>query len=166
MIFAFDVAYNENNIAQAVGIGFEKWTDERPKVIHKEFIIGLESYTPGEFYKRELPCIEKILGKLDLGTIDTMIIDGYVYLDNGRPGLGAHLFNKLDQKIPIIGIAKTAFENNSIYIREIKRGQSTKPLYISAAGILLDDAAVLIQKMDGNYRIPTLLSKLDQLTKR
>lgn len=167
MKLAFDVAYNENNIAQAVCVGFDNWNDESPRVIYKEFVIGLEEYKPGEFYKRELPCIEKILNKLDLTSVELIIVDGYVYLDDsGKPGLGAHLYDRLKGKIPVIGVAKTAFTDNVIHVREILRGESLNPLYISSIGIPLEEAAECIKTMHGNYRVPTVLKRLDQLTKR
>ena len=52
-------------------------------------------YTPGEFYKRELPCILSAMKRFSL-QIETMIIDGYVWLDaSGRKGLGAILYELL-----------------------------------------------------------------------
>ena len=167
MILAFDVAYNDNNIAQAVGIGFHDWNAEQPAVIYKEFIIGLEAYQPGEFFRRELPCIQKILAKIDLREIDLVIIDGYVFLDDeGKPGLGAHLYEVLHRKIPVVGVAKSSFAGNIKFVKEILRGESKQPLYISAMGMALDDAARLVTQMHGDFRIPTLLKKLDQLTKQ
>jgi deoxyribonuclease V len=166
MILAFDVAYNENNIAQAVAIGFTHWQDETPDVVYKEFVIGLEPYQPGEFYKRELPCIEKILNKLNLASIELIVIDGYVFLDDsGKPGLGAHLYKRLQNKIPVIGVAKSSYAGNSKYI-PILRGESKQPLFVSAIGIDVLEASTFIQNMAGKYRIPDLLKKLDQLTKR
>ena len=167
MIFAFDVAYNDNNIAQAAGIGFHHWADEHPAEVYSEFVIGLEPYTPGEFYKRELPCIEKLLVKIERARIEAVVIDGFVYLDdNGRPGLGAYVHELLEGTIPVIGVAKTIFANNTENVREILRGESLKPLYVSSIGMDLERAALSIQNMHGNYRIPTLLKKLDQITKR
>jgi deoxyribonuclease V len=166
MILAFDVAYNDNNIAQAVGIGFQSWEDEQPEVVYKEFIIGLEPYQPGEFYKRELPCIEKILTRMDLSVVTAIVIDGYVFLnDDGKPGLGAHLYEKLGGKIPVIGVAKSSFAGNVKHVEEILRGKSNVPLYISAIGMELHAASLLIRQMSGEYRMPTLLKKLDQLTR-
>jgi deoxyribonuclease V len=167
MKIAFDVAYNDNRIAQAVGIGFENWDDTRPLVIYREFVIGLESYTPGEFYKRELPCIEKILNKLDLSAIDLIIVDGYVFLDDfEKPGLGAHLYERLNRKIPVVGIAKTSFIKTMGNVREVLRGESSKPLYVSAIGTDVDKVANCVKNMYGTYRIPSLLKQLDQLSKK
>jgi deoxyribonuclease V len=167
MKLAVDVAYNGDTIAQAVGVCFDEWLDLSPKKVVKEFVMGLEPYQPGEFYKRELPCILRILSKINISTIDTVIIDGYVYLDDtGKPGLGAHLYSHLLEKIPVIGVAKTAFANNTFHVREIYRGESERPLYISAIGVDVESAATLIKNMAGQYRMPTLLNRLDQLTRK
>lgn len=48
---------------------------------------------------------------------------------------------------------------------EIFRGTSSKPLFITSAGIDLRDAAEHIEKMHGMYRMPTLLKLLDTYTK-
>ena len=54
-------------------------------------IDGTDEYVPGEFYKRELPCIIKLLDLVE-EHIDCIIIDGFVYLDGDtRPGLGKHI---------------------------------------------------------------------------
>jgi deoxyribonuclease V len=167
MKLAVDVAYNGDTIAQAVGICFNDWLDTGPKKVIKEFVMGLEPYQPGEFYKRELPCILRVLSKITLSTIDTLIIDGYVYLDDlGKAGLGAHLYSYLRAQIPVIGVAKTSFADNTINVREVYRGESERPLYISAIGIDVDEAARSIKNMAGKYRMPTLLNRLDQLTRK
>jgi deoxyribonuclease V len=167
MILAFDVCYNGNNIAQSVCVGFEQWSDQIPKVVYKDFVIGLEEYAPGEFYKRELPCIEKLLHKMDLKKISTIIVDGYVYLDDaGKPGLGAHLYHRCERLIPVIGVAKTPFANNTNLVKLVYRGKSSKPLYVSSIGVDPEEAARSIQHMHGEFRIPSILKKLDTLTRQ
>lgn len=67
----------------------------------------------GEFYKRELSCILAILEDIDLATISCIIIDGFVVLDDaGKHGLGGHLYEQLDPKVPVIGFATNIPENN------------------------------------------------------
>jgi deoxyribonuclease V len=166
MIFAFDVYYN-GNIAQAVVIGFEQWTDLVPKFSAKELIINIEQYTPGEFYKRELPCILRVYNKIDPTTISQIIVDGYVQLDdNGKPGLGAHLYEALDKKFPVIGIAKKPFGENGKFVRQVYRGQSQQPLLVTAIGVDVDEAAENVRQMHGEHRIPSLLKQLDTLSRR
>ena len=47
---------------------------------------------------------------------------------------------------------------NSIY-----RGDSAKPLFVTAVGMTLEEAKAHIASMHGEHRIPTLLRRVDQL---
>lgn len=164
MILAFDTYYWEDK-AKTVCIAFEHW-DSTSYTVYTEALSGIAEYTPGEFYKRELPCILSLLRQVDLVAVDYIIVDGFVYLDdNHKPGLGARLYDGLDCKVPVIGVAKTNFATIEQLKKELYRGTSIRPLYITAAGIDLEDALKKIRHMAGNYRIPDLLKKLDTLTK-
>ena len=165
MILAFDVYYYENK-AKSVAIQFEKWTDSLENAVFIEYMEPIAAYEPGAFYKRELPCMMKILEKIDLDTIEIIVIDGYVFLDDaGKWGLGAYLYEAIGQKIPVIGVAKTNFANNILNVRKVLRGESKNPLYISAIAIELEKAANWVQNMFGEFRIPKLLKDLDKITK-
>ena len=165
MIIAIDVHY-ESERAKAAAIFFEKWSDETAKYSATLSTKISSTYIPGEFYKRELPCILELLDQVDLDPIKCIIIDGYVHLnDNGKLGLGGHLFKALNGMIPVIGVAKRSFKSNKKYVHEILRGNSTKPLYISSKGIDLKAAANNITSMTGNYRIPDLLKAVDKLSR-
>ncbi len=165
MILAFDVYYIENK-AKSVCIQFDNWADEIPINTISEIIEGIEDYEPGAFYKRELPCILHILDKLNLEYIEAIIVDGYVVLDDdGRPGLGAYLYESMSGKTPVMGVAKTHYFNNKNLVKEVFRGVSKKPLYVTAKGMDLDEAADKIRGMNGEFRMPTLLRYLDQTTK-
>jgi deoxyribonuclease V len=166
MILALDTYY-QNDKAKTVCIRFVNWTDEQPAEVVTEELDGIEAYQPGSFYKRELPCIVSILKKISLQTIDIIIIDGYVLLDDsGKHGLGGYLYEALERKIPVIGVAKTNFANNTLHKGEVYRGDSKRPLYITTLGIPLDTARNYIRSMQGAYRIPTLLKTLDALTRQ
>lgn len=165
MILAFDTYYFENK-AKTVCIEFKEWEDDKFYKIHTEIIENIEGYTSGEFYKRELPCILSLLNKISITKVETIIIDGFVYLnDELKFGLGAFLHQKLNGKISIIGVAKTNFktiEKNKI---ELFRGKSIKPIYITSVGMELNKASEKIKSMHGEYRIPSLLKELDIATK-
>jgi deoxyribonuclease V len=164
MILAVDVYY-KGNVAKAASVLFD-WDSETPHEVASVYIDDVEAYTPGEFYKRELPCILSILKEADLSKIEAVLIDGYVYLDNeGLPGLGARLWEELGKKTPVIGIAKTPFAKNTDTVIKVSRPASSKPLYVSAAGLDLDTAAERVKNMAGNYRIPEILNALDRETK-
>jgi deoxyinosine 3'endonuclease (endonuclease V) len=165
MILAFDVYYTGDE-ARAVCLAFRHWTDTDAAQNWIEYISGISDYEPGAFYKRELPCILAILKTIDLSLVQAIVIDGYVVLDNnGKPGLGLHLYNALGSRIPIIGVAKTTYAGNDLNVAEVFRGKSERPLYVTAVGISLPDAAAHIQSMAGEYRMPTLLKQLDSLTR-
>jgi deoxyribonuclease V len=166
MILAFDTYYADGK-AKTVAIGFINWDDKEPKEIFTETLSDVADYQPGEFYKRELPCIVSLLNRIDLTGIEVVIIDGFVVLDDsGKPGLGGYLYTHLKQKIAVIGVAKSNFALIDKSKREIFRGQSERPLYITALGIDIDLAGSEIKRMHGDYRIPTLLKHLDGLTKK
>lgn len=165
MILAVDVFYGSDNTAKIVGILFNDWSDSEVSEIYVSYLENVEDYQAGFFYKRELPCILKILESINI-KIDVIVIDGYVFLDDeAKYGLGAYLFESLDKKIPVIGVAKTAFLNNNKYVIEVFRGKSKHPLYISSIGIDANLASEFIKKMHGDYRFPNLLKLLDQETK-
>lgn len=165
MIVAIDVHYRDE-VAKVVAIEFNQWSDQIPKNIHVEYLEEISEYIPGEFYKRELPCILSILNKIDLEQVELIIVDGYVQLgEQGKPGLGMHLYESLDQEIPIIGVAKRGFKVNDKYIVKIERRKSKNPLFVSVVGLDLKESANNIKQMSGAYRIPDLLKILDQKTK-
>lgn len=161
MILATDVQYNEHT-ALAAGVLFEDWqSDESYKCLVKP-VCGIAPYEPGAFYKRELPCILSLLEDLsEMPT--TIVVDGYVTLgEDKRKGLGMHLYEALDEKVAIIGVAKQAFKDTPKEC-EVLRGDSSKPLYVTSAGVGFDEAVASIVSMPGKHRIPVLLKKADQL---
>jgi deoxyinosine 3'endonuclease (endonuclease V) len=166
MILALDTYY-QNKKAKTVCIRFHHWTDEHAADIVTEELDNIEEYQPGSFYKRELPCILSILKKTSLENIEAIVIDGYVLLDDaGKHGLGGYLYEALNRKIPVIGVAKTNYTNNTLHQREVYRGNSQRPLFITTLGTPPDTACSYIQSMHGPYRIPTLLKTLDTLTRQ
>jgi deoxyribonuclease V len=162
MIAALDVHYDEiSKTATAAAVVFEHWEDENPVAEYTASCACLEPYIPGEFFKRELPCLLAALGKVR-ETLSLIVIDGYVLLGN-KPGLGMRLWEALPARVPIIGVAKTRF--HSAPAVEIMRGESKSPLFITAVGVDPAEAAEGIRKMHGPFRIPTLLKRADQLAR-
>ncbi len=164
MILAIDVYYSEST-AKVVGVLFEE-KDESPKQIITEYISSVSDYIPGEFYKRELPCILKLLEQVKLADIEFIIIDGHVFVDNEeKHGLGAHLWENLNREIPIIGVAKKHFHNTEKVSFPVVRGESKNTLYVSSVGMDSDFAINFVRKMKGEYRFPSMLKILDQHTR-
>jgi deoxyribonuclease V len=165
MILAFDTYYTENT-AKTVCIAFDRWEQEAPSAVHTETLDEVADYIPGEFYKRELPCILSLLKQIDLVAVEAIVVDGFVFLDDDqKPGLGAKLCESLGENIPVIGVAKTNFATIETLKRAVFRGESARPVYVTAIGTDVDAAAENVKSMHGGFRIPTLLKELDRLTK-
>jgi deoxyribonuclease V len=161
MILAVDVAYRTEG-AVAGGILFRDWEDSAPLREITIQISQINPYISGQFYQRELPCILELLKNIP-ESLEIIVVDGYVYLGREKiPGLGMHLYTALDEQIPIIGVAKTLFKNTDPQTA-MYRGHSQHPLYVTSVGIDEQVAREYITKMSGNYRIPTLLRRVDQL---
>lgn len=129
---------------------------------HVRRLAEVAPYQPGRFYARELPALRAVLADLD-HPLSMVIVDGYVDLDpQGRPGLGAHLY--ADLKVPVIGVAKTAFHTASHAV-PVRRGGALRPLYVTSAGICAERAAALVAEMAGPHRLPDALRRVDALAR-
>ena len=162
MIACVDVHYRDPG-AVAAGLWFQLWPDSTSAAEVVLPIAEVAPYQSGQFYLRELPCL---LALLEQGpSADILVIDGYVWLEDERPGLGAHLYRALGEKVAVIGAAKTRYAGVTL-VQEVRRGTSGSPLYITAAGMDLSEAARHVSEMHGPFRIPTLLKRVDQLCRR
>jgi deoxyribonuclease V len=161
MIASVDVHYKDDATATVAAVVFSDFSDSEAYRTYTMEIQEAEEYLPGQFFRRELPCIISILGIIE-EEIDTIIIDGYVDLGEG-PGLGQHLWISLECKKKVIGVAKTHFRGANP--ARVFRGKSRKPLFVSAAGIEQSAASDLISGMHGKYRIPTLIKQADSLSR-
>lgn len=166
MLLCTDVQYyDEKDIASVAGGLFQKWTDDDFLRTIKLPCYNIQPYEPGEFYKRELPCLIKLIKQIE-EPLEAIIVDGYVCLGKDmHPGLGQYLWDSLEQKVPIIGIAKAEYRGTP-YSCEILRPNSIKPLYVTVTSdISLAIAKKHVLSMSGGFRIPTLLKKVDQIAR-
>jgi deoxyribonuclease V len=163
MIACVDVHYLDRR-ATAACVLATAWPEDKPASESVVAIGDAEAYIPGQFFRRELPCLLAVLKEAGQRPY-AVIIDGYVWMgDEGNPGLGAHLYEALGRQAVVIGVAKTKFLGaNSA--RMVTRGRSLSPLYVTAAGMNLSAAADHIQEMHGAFRIPTLIKRADQLSR-
>lgn len=110
---------------------------------------------------REWLCILKLLEYHEIRT-DCIAIDGFVYLDGvGKAGLGKHLYDALEGGVNVIGVAKRPFKDISDYFA-VYHCRSDRPLYVTSEGIEIDTAKKLVATMSGQFRVPTLLKRVDQ----
>jgi deoxyribonuclease V len=161
MIAAFDVQYFADGRASAGAVLFHKYTDSEPALEYVGLTDGVTHYIPGQFYRRELPCILRVLDQFN-ETPEEMLIDGYVVLGD-RPGLGLHLFEFFAGKTRVIGVAKSKYRDS--FGVEVFRGKSKRPLYVTSAGVDPHTAAEKIKVMHGPHRVPALLKRVDLLAR-
>jgi deoxyribonuclease V len=159
MIAIVDVDYRDTEAVAACLLA-DAWADDRPAAELVERITPVEPYEPGSFYRRELPCLLAVLRRVT-GPIAAVVVDGYAWLGDGRPGLGARLADALGGTVPVVGVAKTRFAGAPAV--EVLRPGSRRPLFVTAAGLNADEAARQVVAMHGPYRIPTLLRLVDKL---
>ncbi len=125
MIAALDVRYDEAALTgQGAAVIFEQWDDAVPLAEYTAAFNGVEPYVPGQFFKRELPCLITLLGKVR-EPLDQIVVDGFVSLGD-KHGLGMHLWEALDRRVAVIGIAKNHFRFATPV--EVVRGSSKRPL--------------------------------------
>ena len=158
---AVDVHYLSTGGARAAAVlaadaAFVHVLAERTAVIPR-----VPPYRPGQFYLRELPPLRAVLD--GLSGLGLLVVDGYADLDpSGRPGLGAHAHAAFG--IPVIGVAKSSFRT-ATHAVPVLRGSSARPLFVTAAGMPTADAADLVSRMAGRYRLPDALRRADTLAR-
>lgn len=169
MIACFDVHYDETTAA-AAALVFASWTDEEPVSEHTVRLSSIGDYEPGKFYLRELSPLKAVVAELPSSVraaVQIFVIDAYCHLDEaGSPGLGTyfhrHLTDGVAPSAAVIGVAKNRFRGTT-HAAEVLRGDSARPLFVTAVGLSYDDAADRIGQMDGEFRIPTLIKRVDRL---
>lgn len=162
MLAILDVHYTDPT-ARAACVVARTWADAEPSARHAVTVSPIAPYEPGKFYLRELPCLLAVLREVQ--GLDVVVVDGYVWLDQQRaPGLGAHLYEALGRRVPVVGIGKTAF-NGSPMAEHVLRPSSQKPLFVTSVGLPQAEAARLVASMHGTARIPTLVRLVDQLSR-
>ena len=163
MIACFDVFYHDQG-ATAAAVTISDWSSSAPDAQYRLEIDEVDEYQPGEFYKRELGPLLALVDEIKT-PIQYYVIDAYCHLsENHDPGLGAYLYEALPKSSIVIGVAKSCFRDTSHAV-ELSRGGSIRSLFVTSIGIEYQEAADLIDSMDGEFRMPTILKKVDQLSR-
>lgn len=136
------------------------WTFPTPDHVFSRVRERVAPYLPGAFYERELPCLLHVLEKLPCA-VDTVVIDGFVWLGENRPGLGWHLYEALQRRIQVVGVAKTAFHGADAVATQVTRGSSSRPLWVTAIGMETSQASSAVASMAGEHRLPSLVKLAD-----
>jgi deoxyribonuclease V len=158
-----DVAYHDSRVVAAC-VCLNDWTSATPCFETTVVTQGpAAEYVPGAFFRRELPYLLGVLEALP-ATPAVVVVDGYVSLGQGRPGLGQHLHDALAGRAVVVGVAKTAYRG-VVDALPVVRGRSTRPLLVSAAGMSVLEAARGVGAMAGPHRIPAMLKRVDRLSR-
>src|SRR5262249_26999082 len=143
LIGIVDVDYADRGVTAAC-VGFDGWTDAIGRIEVVVRALGAAApYVPGAFYQRELPHLLAVLERMPVLT--AVIVDAYVRLGVDQPGLGQHLHDAIG--VPVIGVAKTIYVG--AHATPVIRGTSTRPLYVTAIGLPIADAARDLAAMHG-----------------
>jgi len=158
---AMDVHYLSTGGARAAAVlaadaAFARVLAERTAVLPR-----VPPYRPGEFYLRELPPLRAVLD--GLSGLGLLVVDGYADPDpDGRPGLSAHAHAEFG--IPMMGVAKSRFRT-ATHAVPVARGSSVRSLFVTAAGMPSADAADLVGRMAGRYRLSDALRRAGTLAR-
>ncbi|WP_210499154.1 hypothetical protein [Vibrio crassostreae] len=157
MFLAIDVDYdNENGLAWVAGVAFDSVGSKEGEVF-RAYLDDVPDYVSGEFYKRELPCIERLLEENGLQP-HTIFVDGYCQFAGGLC-LGGILHQR-HPNIRVIGVAKNPHFHMPDNV-EVYRGKSKRPLYVTASGLSHEEAKKIVAGMEGKYRLPDRLKQVD-----
>ena len=160
-IAILDVDYRGEGAVAACVIA-EGWEAAAPASEHIAHIANVAPYVPGRFFEREMPCLLAVLASLPRRP-EVIVVDGQVWLDELRPGLGARLHEALGGAVPVVGVAKTRYRGAPAL--EVCRGESRKPLFVTAIGMPADEAARQVGAMRGAHRVPSLITRADRLAR-
>ena len=161
MIALLDVAYSATATKGACVVA-ASWQSPAAVVEVVRNYPPAAPYESGQFFKRELPYLIDMIDQVQ-HSLQAVVVDGYVWLGAGRPGLGARLFESINGRVPVVGVAKTAFVGAPAI--SVFRGVSLTPLFVSARGLDATEAAASVASMHGRYRLPTLLKRVDSLSR-
>lgn len=156
MVIALDSYYN-NSVCNTSLVLFANEKSSEPIYTDTIYTPIPCEYIPGEFYRRELPGIEKIIDKFVYehhdwwDEVKFVMVDSFVTLEkDGKTwdGLGAKVYDYLEryahkqrypehehhkyELVPVIGVAKTNFGDcdNSWLTEFAHRGESDNALYV------------------------------------
>lgn len=165
MFLALDVHYGDDHVRGAA-VAFARLGDATPTLVIVDDVPGAPAaYESGRFALRELPYLVRLVTRARdrLEAVAAIFVDGHVWIEVGRPGLGHFLYEALGGEIPVIGVAKTRYRGAPA--GEVRRGTSGNPLFVTSVGMARTEAERLLAGMHGPHRVPTLLRFVDRASR-
>jgi deoxyribonuclease V len=150
--------------AWAAAVAFDEWGAPEPIRTYTSHIALVQKPARGELDLRDLPCILQLLREHKLEP-DTIVFDGAVHLDTAdTPGLGRHLYDALDARTAIIGVASKSMPALPAQF-EVDREDEARPVVVTCVGVDIGAAKVRVRSMHGRKRVPTLLKLAARLAR-
>jgi len=155
------VGFYLNPDTRSAIVGVRTWDD--PTIRMEQSLVTTPANDLGRerLFLRELAPITRLIDAVVPRPV-CILVDGYCTLDQGRPGFGRELYDHYAGAIPVIGVAKKPYRGAPA--EEVVR-HGRKPLYVTAVGMTLAEAAANVQAMHGTHRVPEALRSCDQLAR-
>lgn len=164
MVIVIDADYDETTKkGHVAGIVCETALDDHVRRTVTAIVENISDYCPGQFYKRELQCVDAILEQVDLDTIGMIIVDGFADFGTDVRSLGTYVYD--NYHLPVIGIAKNPYKPCIIKDIEVTRGSSNRPLFVTCMGMDHGLAKEIVRQMAGENRIPFLVKEADKIAR-
>jgi thioester reductase-like protein len=134
----FDVRYFIKLILKLVSIDYISMKSIKLNIFGKSILRIIDKNLFQEFLS--------LIDKIEIHKIEAIVVDGFVILDDEKkPGLGAFLYTRLEEKIPIIGtyfkdMEKVIFE----MFRVLKSGRSA---HINVSNSVIHETHVLVDEV-------------------
>ena len=164
MVVIVDVDYDEDaRRGHAAGVIADSLLARGASGVVTATVEGVDEYIPGQFYRRELKCIDAVLQQLPPGEPDLIVVDGYADSGTDRKALGTYVYEKYG--VPVVGVAKNKYKTCAVPDTEVTRGRSRKPLYVTSRGMDPGQARALVAGMYGEHRLPYLIKLADTIAR-
>jgi len=156
--------HHEAGASLAAAVAFDDWNAAEAT---RTWTTRVEAAAPpakGPAWQRDVPALLALLRAHELQP-ETIVLDGYVHLDEREtPGAGRLLFDALEGKVPVIGVAKSAGAFTHAQF-EVAREEEAPPVIVTCAGIDLGAAKARVRAMHGRKRMPTLMKLVDRIAR-
>ncbi|MDM0118017.1 endonuclease V [Variovorax sp. J22R133] len=158
--------YFDGAHANAVAAAFDAWDAAEATKTYVSRIAQVEKPVRGELDLRELTCVMQLLREHSLEP-ELILMDGFVHLDTDEtPGVGQHLYQALDGKVPVVGVSKKRLPGLSVQFEVMREEEEeSQPLFVTCAGIDIGAAKARLLAMHGRKRVPTLMKLVARLAK-
>ena len=181
MIIAFKT-YFYDGYGYTVGGVFDTWADDKIRyyIINKKKCT--DTFGDKELWREKTSCIMECLSMFGLNiasdndqslnnSINTIVIDDYIWLGEGEKGVGAILFsmikNRYDFEMNIVGVTKKPHNGKIDDCFEISRYNSEQSMYITCINPnFAEHYSFLVANMDGKGGTPKLLDLIDKKAKK